>query len=69
MTKKGFVWECECGNIEYGVNPPEECSACEAIESFTKVPDELAEEKEEKSILSKRTLEEDDEDFEEEEEL
>ncbi len=63
---KGFVWECECGNIEYGVNPPKECPECSEIESFIKVPDELAEEKEEKIILSKRSYEdegeEDDED-------
>ena len=51
---KGFLWECECGHVEYGVNPPVECKKCSAVSSFISVPDELAEEKEEEHILSSK---------------
>jgi len=54
IAKEGFLWECECGHAEYGVNPPEACGECSAISSFDKVPDELAAEKEEEAILSRR---------------
>ncbi len=40
------MWECECGHLEYGKNPPEECDKCWQINSFTKVPEDLREEKE-----------------------
>jgi len=54
MTKEGLMWECECGQIEYGTNPPEECNTCSAIATFTKVPDDLIEKKEADSILSNK---------------
>ncbi|MBU0467251.1 MAG: hypothetical protein KJ718_03750 [Nanoarchaeota archaeon] len=62
MTSKGFVWECECGNIEYGQYPPQECSGCQAIESFIKVPEEMVEEKVKENVLSLKPGEEDEED-------
>jgi hypothetical protein len=59
MVHKGFVWECECGNIEYGEYPPQECSECEAIDSFIKVPEDLVEEREAENVLSLKSEEED----------
>ena len=63
MKEKGFVWECECGNIEYGIYPPRECSTCNVIDGFVKVPEEMVEEKEAEAALSAQQEEdEDDED-------
>lgn len=45
-----MMWECECGHIEYSQIHPEECGKCFRIESFKKVPDEIADEKEEELI-------------------
>lgn len=61
MAKKGQVWECECGNIEYGAYPPEECSQCDALDSFIKVPEDEIEEREAENVLAKSKGEEDDE--------
>jgi len=58
MAGKGIVWECECGNIEYGAYPPAECSECEAVDSFIKGPDDEIEEREAENVLAKRTAEE-----------
>lgn len=51
---EGFVWECECGNIEYGLYPPKECKECESFNSYMKVPDEAVEEKEEQHVIKKQ---------------
>jgi len=40
-----LAWECECGNVEYGVMAPEECEKCFAIDSFTQLPAELIDER------------------------
>ena len=64
MAPDGFLWECECGHVEYGKNPPAECGECLSIDSFMKVPDELVAEREEHAILSNKIasgLDEDDE--------
>ena len=45
MAQAGFVWECICRHIEYGESPPEECARCNRIDSFTQLPEELAEER------------------------
>lgn len=45
MVYAGYVWECECGHIEYGETPPEECSKCHRIKSFTKLPEEIVDER------------------------
>ena len=42
----GFMWECDCGRIEYGEHPPEECPDCFKLDSFIKLPGELAAERE-----------------------
>ena len=42
MTDAGYVWECECGYIEYGEDASEECPKCHAIDSFVRLPDEEA---------------------------
>jgi len=56
MSKsEGFLWECECGTIEYGENPPEDCNQCSAVRSFTEVPEDLVKEKEAENILSQRS--------------
>lgn len=47
-----FMWECECGNIEFSDVQPPECGKCFRIESFAKVPEEMEEEKKEKLIKS-----------------
>ena len=65
MKKTSFMWECECGNIEYGQYPPQECSHCKAIDSFLKVPEEMVEEREAENVLSSKSegdFEEEDED-------
>ena len=62
MAPEGFMWECECGQIEYGKNPPEECSKCSGISTYERVPEELIAEKEEEHILSQKFEEEEDED-------
>lgn len=49
---EAFMWECECGRIDYGEYPPEECSECQAVGLFTKVPDDLREKKEAENVLS-----------------
>ena len=46
MTYAGFVWECSCGNIEYSELAPEECTKCNNIESYIKLPEELVVERE-----------------------
>ncbi|OIO80529.1 hypothetical protein AUJ84_03180 [Candidatus Pacearchaeota archaeon CG1_02_32_132] len=58
------MWECECGIIEYGKNPPEECDKCWKMNGFTKVPEDLIEEKKEMDLGKKikGTFEEEDED-------
>jgi hypothetical protein len=40
-------WECNCGNIEYSKELPEECPSCLALESFVQLPEELIKEREE----------------------
>jgi len=60
MASKGFVWECECGNIEYGPYPPEECSQCAALDSFIKVPEDEVAEREEENVLANRPVGEED---------
>jgi len=47
MTDAGFAWQCECGQIEYGEEPPEECQNCYKINSFTKMPEEIINETDE----------------------
>lgn len=45
MSYAGFMWECECGNIEYGETPPEECKKCHRLNSFIKLPEEIVDER------------------------
>jgi len=65
MQNLGLMWECECGNIDYGEYPPTECNKCEAMDSFMKVPEEQMEERKAESVLALQP-EEDDEEKEEE---
>ena len=58
MAGKGMVGECECGSSVWGAYPPAECSECEAVDSFIKVPDDEIEEREAENVLAKRTAEE-----------
>jgi hypothetical protein len=48
MAKKvsfeSFAWECKCGNVEHGENPPEECEQCWRLNSFNKMPEGIEEE-------------------------
>lgn len=49
MAKKKvskIMWECECGNLLYNSMAPDECDKCWKMNSFTKVPDFLKNEKE-----------------------
>ena len=43
-------WECACGQIEYGEEPPTECEKCFRISSFTQLPEELIEEREKELV-------------------
>ena len=63
MAKKnsGFMWECECGNIEYGEYSPEDCKKCDAVNSFTRVPEDQIEEKENALFVGNKEGLEDDE--------
>ena len=45
-----MMWECECGHIEYSEVQPAECGKCFRVSSFVKVPEDMAEEKEEALI-------------------
>jgi hypothetical protein len=63
MAESGFVWQCDCGHIEYGDYPPEECASCDSLDSFMKVPEDEIQEKVEENVLSMKP--EDDEDEEE----
>lgn len=56
---KGFAWECECGHIEFGNYPPEECSQCQGIDSFLKVPEDEIEDRVAENVLAQRPEEED----------
>jgi len=50
------VWQCKCGNIDYGEFPPEDCSKCLRVNKFKKIPEDQIEDAEAEEILS--TLEE-----------
>jgi hypothetical protein len=43
MAGRVPVWECECGAFEYAKFPPEECSDCNAGNSFIEVPEDKLE--------------------------
>ena len=34
------VWQCKCGNIDYGEFPPEDCSKCLRVNKFKKIPED-----------------------------
>lgn len=60
------MWECECGAIGYGKQPPTECKECNTVGKFVRVPEEKVEEKETRAILSGQSDDEEDgEDWEE----
>ena len=46
MAYAGYVWEFECGHTELGDNPPEGCEKCHRVNSFTQLPEEIADERE-----------------------
>ncbi len=46
MSMAGFMWECKCGFVDYGEESPEECPDCLSLDSFTKLPEELIDERE-----------------------
>ena len=46
METVGFMWECECGHVERGEESPEECFKCGKMDSFTKLPEVIANERE-----------------------
>ena len=46
LKKVGIMWECFRGNIVYGEKQPEECKKCKKLDSFTKLPAEMVEERE-----------------------
>lgn len=49
-----MMWECECGHIDYGEVPPQDCQKCLRIDSFSKVPEDQISEKGEEKILSEQ---------------
>jgi len=38
----GFIWKCECGNIEHDEEVIEECTKCSRLDSFVKIPKDVA---------------------------
>ena len=59
------MWECDCGHIEYGKYPPEECPKCWKTNSFVEIPEDVAEEMKDQ-IFEKMKMEKTNEDEEEE---
>ncbi len=57
MARIELMWECKCGHVEYGIEMPDECIECSGIDSFTKVPGELAHERE-KEIIGEADIDE-----------
>lgn len=57
MARIGFAWECSCGHVEYGEESPEECSSCNRLESFVRLPEEIIAEREKE--MSSDLMEED----------
>lgn len=52
--KNNSIWECgECGNIEYGSNPPDECEECWKLNSFLQVDEDEADAKSEAKVVGK----------------
>ena len=49
--KSGNVWQCSCGEVAYGINPPEECEKCSSLDSYSIVPEDLAAEIEEDFLI------------------
>lgn len=43
VSKETNMWECECGTIEYGEFPPEECQKCWKLNGFNLVPEDMVE--------------------------
>lgn len=62
MDESNFIWQCECGHIEYEDFHPEDCPKCLSIGKFKKVPEDMIEESEAEHILSHNPEEEEDED-------
>ena len=54
--KSANMWECECGHIEYGEFPPEECKKCWQLDSFLEVPEDLIDEKKDKILEIIKTV-------------
>ena len=50
MAYAGYVWECECGHTELGENPPKECEKRYRVNSFTQLPEEIVDEKENNNL-------------------
>ena len=44
--QKENIWKCECGKIEYGKYPPEECRGCLRINEFVELTEQEIEEME-----------------------
>ncbi len=53
------TWECDCGNVEYGEFPPEECQECWKNNSFLEVSEDRMEEVNGDRLLSEIKPEED----------
>ena len=50
MKIESFMWECNCGNVEYGKDPPQECEKCWEANNFIQVPEDMIKNKEEKMV-------------------
>lgn len=59
-----FVWQCKCGHIEHD-DLPEDCPKCLRVGKFTRLPEDMIQEKVEEAVLSMKEGYEDDEGFEE----
>jgi|GEM_PF-3030200 len=50
--KDNQMWECsDCGKIEYGKHPPQECEECWKMNSFIQVEEDELEQKREANVV------------------
>jgi hypothetical protein len=68
-TNLKAAWECgDCGKVEYGEYPPEECNKCWKSNSFAEVPEDKVEALKDTVLDDIRSEDFDDDEEEEEDE-
>ena len=54
MEINNLMWECNCGHIEYGQAPPEECEKCWEANNFAQVPEDKVKDKAEEKVVESK---------------